>query len=301
MQLKSRAYPSPADFVRDFLETITPGVIPRERFINWRAIDSKMMKLSQPLEFYSQMAEVVATGKEFAREIADSLLASDDPLPLVRGAFELIGHTGSDFVTQQDDIQIAQISGQVKDGDEQSALYLASLLADLGFKRILERDDLDDVLLGVQLGLETHRRKNVGGEHFRHFAFGCLKDTTLAISNRIQRDVNLTEEKALVFGNNLSKRVDFVIKVDGITKFGIEVNFYTTSGSKPTEIKRSYGNIREGLSSVGVDLIWITDGNGHKQMQRSLRDAYVILPNIYTLRQAQQFLGEDLIAVLANT
>jgi len=61
---------------------------------------------------------------------------------------------------------------------------------------------------------------------------------------------------------------------------------------------RSYGDIRRGLSTVGVDLLWITDGTGYKTMQKSLRDAYVILPNIYNLSQAEQHLGADLIAVL---
>ena len=49
---------------------------------------------------------------------------------------------------------------------------------------------------------------------------------------------------------------------------------------------------------VGVDLIWITDGKGYREMQRSLKDAYTILPNIYNLQQAKAHLLADLEAVL---
>lgn len=36
------------------------------------------------------------------------------------------------------------------------------------------------------------------------------------------------------------------------------------------------------------------------EMQRSLRDAYVTVRNIYNLRMAEQFLAEDLLAALGG-
>jgi type II restriction enzyme len=92
--------------------------------------------------------------------------------------------------------------------------------------------------------------------------------------------------------------VDFALTQNGRPKFGVEVNFYTVSGSKPTEIKRSYGDLARSLNQVGMDLIWITDGKGYRAMNRSLRDAYVIFPNIYNLRQAQRHLQPDLLTSL---
>jgi len=141
----------------------------------------------------------------------------------------------------------------------------------------LMRNDLEDLLFGVQIGLETHRRKNIGGRNFKTEVRALLEEISPLVSKKTGRKVKISEERALRYGRGLSKKVDFAIEVDGRESFGVEVNFYTVSGSKPTEIKRSYGNILQGLSSVGIDLIWITDGKGYKQMQKSLRDAYVIL------------------------
>ncbi len=72
----------------------------------------------------------------------------------------------------------------------------------------------------------------------------------------------------------------------------------TVAGSKPTELKHSYGNVLSGSQSVSVDLIWITDGKGYRETQRFLKDAYTILPNIYNLQQAKAHLLADLEAVL---
>ncbi|MDL1969568.1 MAG: type II restriction endonuclease [Candidatus Desulfofervidaceae bacterium] len=51
---------------------------------------------------------------------------------------------------------------------------------------------------------------------------------------------------------------------------------------------------RQGLLTIGVDLIWITDGKGYRRMKRSLRDAYIILPNIYNFYQTKKYLAADL-------
>lgn len=299
-QLQSRLYNSPDKFVDDFLLTLTPGVIPRENFIKWQAIEQKVKRLDSSLEFFKEIQLRISGGKDFEKETADSLLAVDEPLPYIRCAFELLGHTGQEFVTKEDYFQFTDLAQAIKSGDEEQALYLTNLLAGLGFKKILIREDLDDILLGVQIGLETNRRKNVGGQKFREEVFIILQELALKVSISVKKKVIVLEEDTTVYGNDLSKQVDFVIQINGINRFGVEVNFYTVSGSKPTEIKRSYGDVRRGLSDVGVDLIWITDGKGYFQMRRSLRDAYVIFPNIYNLNQAKANLAEDLIRSLAT-
>ncbi|GAH63071.1 unnamed protein product, partial [marine sediment metagenome] len=136
--------------------------------------------------------------------------------------------------------------------------------------------------------------------HFKTEVRALLGKISLPVSKQTAKEVRISEERSLRYGRGLSKKVDFVIEVDGKNEFGVEVNFYTVSGSKPTEIKRSYGNIRQGLLSVGTDLIWITDGKGYKEMRKSLRDAYVILPNIYNLNQAKEYLAEDLIDLFCS-
>ncbi len=225
------------------------------------------------------------------------MLACDDPLPLMECALELLGHTGHEFVTLQDDIELTCLAKEIVEGKERRAEYFANLPRDLDFLNILFRDDLEDLLLGVQIGLETHRRKNIGGALFQ-WEVGKLLTKVVDELKRRNYPVELQREATISYGQSLFKKTDFAITHKGKIRFGMEVNFYTVADSKPTEIKRSYRNVMEGLQGVGVDLIWITDGKGYREMQRSLKDACTILPNIYNLRQAKAHLLADLEAVL---
>jgi type II restriction enzyme len=296
--LPSRKFGSPEEFVHEFMRTLTPGVIPRSDFIQWSTINEKLGRLGVGVQFYAELAERVGKGADFVRELADSLLASDDPLSLIKCAFELLGHTNKEFVTKEDDIDTVSLAESIVKEDEQRALYFANILKDLGFERILERNGLRDLLLGVQIGLETHRRKNVGGDAFMG-QVGVLLLRVIDELRALGVEASIESKKPqtkITYGQGLSKEVDFVLLRGGSVRFGIEVNFYTVSGSKPTEIKRSYGEILRGMQSVGIDFVWITDGKGYREMQRSLRDAYVILPNIYNYKLAEEHLVSDIAA-----
>lgn len=98
--LPSRSKITPEQFVKEFLNTITPGLVNRSEFIKWQAIELKLSKLSPQLTFYRELAYRVQIGHDFVKELTDSLLASDNPLLLIECAFELLGHTGSNFVSE---------------------------------------------------------------------------------------------------------------------------------------------------------------------------------------------------------
>lgn len=294
---QSRQYKSPDEFVEDFLKTITSGIIKRFEFIDWQTLEKKLKKYIPSILFYKELAYKINLGYNFIHELKDSLLASDNPFPLIKCAFELIGHTGDDFVTLNDDLNIDLLAQDIIKGEENKAEYLAILLNDLGFTRILLRNDLEDLFLGVQIGLETHRRKNISGALFQQEIYIILTN----IVNELQKqnyNVELEKEIFITYGENLSKKVDFAIKHNDKVRFAIEVNFYTVAGSKPTEIKRSYKEVLNGFQSLGIDLIWITDGKGYRDMKRSLKDAYKILPNIYNLKQVKMYLLSDILSIL---
>lgn len=288
MQSRLKYISNPQEFVTDFLASIMPGVIPRANFIDWASIDDKTEGLRASLEFYTVIAAKKLNEETFLVELRDAILAHDNPTPLVKCAFELLGHTNDDFVSRQDDLNVEILGAEIQQGSQEKAEYFAKLLNDLGFRKILAREDLQDLLLGVQVGLETNRRKNIGGEQFRLVVLPILK--------RIAEPLGLTvqEEQVMYYGDALNKKVDFTLTRDDKHIIGIEINFYTVSGSKPTEIKRSYGQILKGMEEHKTELVWITDGKGYRSMVRSLRDAVVIFPNIYNIKQLETHFAEDL-------
>lgn len=79
------------------------------------------------------------------------------------------------------------------------------------------------------------------------------------------------------------KRFDFVVETPTKT-YLIEVNFYSSGGSKLNEVARSYSDIAPKINSVeGFEFVWITDGIGWKSAKNKLQEAYGIIPSVYNL------------------
>ncbi len=296
--LESRRYESAQAFVEDFINTLTLGIIPRRNFIQWDSIEAKIKRYMDIIEFFSKIKSLIKYREEFKREFVNSLIKCSDPYAYIQFCFEALGHTDKEFVSEVDDININRISELIKEGNKEVSYSFVELIIELGIEKILLRDNIEDVFWGVQIGLETHKRKNIGGKYFKIEVKNVISSIIDEINQQFENKLFLGEEIDIPYGGRLSKRCDFAIVYNEKVRFGIEVNFYIVSGSKPAEIKRSYGSIRDGLSEQGVDLIWITDGKGYRQMKRSLHDAYLILPNIYNLYHVNKYLYVDLINAL---
>ena len=281
----------PEEFLKDFLATIRPGVIRRKEFIPWQDVFSRIRFYQSAIEFFESIEP-----QEFQsnpRKIADMLLSADDPYEFIMLGFEILGHTGNTFTTFEDRVEISQISQEIKEGNEQAALYLIDVWKELGLPNILN-GDVSSALLGVEIGLACNKRKNLGGRLFGVLVGELLKDIVKQIG---LPESSLKTELSIPLGRGGQKKVDFAVEIDGAPKLAIEVNFYTTSGSKPTEIKRAYANLNRNLDKRNIILIWITDGVGYYKMQKSLMDAFRVHPNTYNYDMAQRYLADDLKAV----
>lgn len=291
MILQSRNnYASSEDFRDKFLETVTPGVIKREDFIQWNTIFEKTKKYKKFFDFFRQID--FGNKEHYIKQIADALMSADVAIDFIDAAFELLGHTGKNYVSNQDYIDFKSFSEYEK--DEHQMYYIAGVLVDLGLCNVLNLE-IDDYFTGVQVGLETHRRKNVGGTAFSFVINNELESIIKKIKMDKGCDILLTKEEVIYYiDGKTSKTLDFCLKYKDKT-LGVEVNFYTASGSKPTEIKRSYGHVNNELEKVGAALAWITDGIGYKEMKKSLKEAVDIHKNTYNLNMMKESFEQDII------
>jgi type II restriction enzyme len=296
--LKSRKIPS-EEFFEDFIKTIKPGIIKRKNFIDWTTISQKYQKYKEPIEFYLSLSTKKAS---LETEIRDSLLSADNPFEIIDCGFQLLGHTQKEFVSFDDDINIEAISRKIQSGDQKSSGQIAKLFIDLGIEKVVTFEKISDYFFGIQVGLETHKRKNVGGEAFKHYVEDELKKTISRLNSE-GYILKLAEEYLIEYATpenktSQSKTVDFAILNKDKIKVGIEVNFYTNTGSKPTEIKRSYGEVNRKLNDLGIALVWVTDGHGYTKMRKSLKDAFEIHPNIYNFESLRKHFRDDLLEFL---
>lgn len=292
--LKSREI-SGADFLKEFFETLTPGVIPRNQFVDWEKIRDKCKEYEEAVEYFAGLQN--RSLAQIVRDFRDTLLSADNPLQLLKAAFELLGHTGDIYVSDKDNLTLKIAAQEIEAGKnkEETAEYCAKLITDLGIKNVTDLNDIESAFLGIQVGLESNRRKNVGGVAFHEWARKILESTCGLLG---QRYALKSEVRIPYHGGGNSKSVDFAILYDGKVRIGIEVNFYTTTGSKPTEIKRAYENVNRELSNVGVELVWITDGAGYLKMRKSLAEAFEKHPNTYNYEMASRYLKDDILTLL---
>lgn len=158
-------------------------------------------------------------------------------------------------------------------------------LSELFQKRKLT--NLADYVFGIETGLDTNARKNRGG-HVMERRIGELLDK-YGIRYRSEVSSNEWKEVAEVLGTD-KKRFDFVVESRDKV-FLMEVNFYSSGGSKLNEVARSYSEIAGRINSLkGFEFVWITDGIGWKSAKNKLQEAYHYIPRLYNLTTVETFM-----------
>ena len=149
--------------------------------------------------------------------------------------------------------------------------------------------NLVDYVFGIETGLDTNARKNRSG----HVMEGIVKHIFDNNNIKYRQEVYSSEwpEITKVLGDD-EKRFDFVVKTTGKT-YLIEVNFYSSGGSKLNEVARAYTDLAPKINSVsGFEFVWITDGIGWKSARNKLQEAYNNIPSVYNLTDISDFVDQ---------
>lgn len=164
-------------------------------------------------------------------------------------------------------------------------------LNDTGLTEVFQQQkikNLVDYVFGIETGLDTNARKNRSGHVMENMIAHVFDNHGISY----RQEVYSSEWPAIskVPGDD-EKRFDFVIETEQKI-FLIEVNFYSSGGSKLNEVARSYSDIAPKINSVsGFEFVWITDGIGWKSARNKLQEAYNIIPSIYNLTNMQDFIN----------
>ena len=146
--------------------------------------------------------------------------------------------------------------------------------------------NLVDYVFGIETGLDTHARKNRGGDIMEKTVARIFSKNAISYKEQVS---STDYDELSVLGVDL-KRFDFVIETKTKTYF-IEVNFYSSNGSKLNEVARSYSDIAPKINSIdGFEFVWITDGKGWLSAKNKLEEAYNIIPSTYNLTNIGDFI-----------
>lgn len=165
-------------------------------------------------------------------------------------------------------------------------------------------NNLVDYVTGIETGLDSNGRKNRGGHLMEDLVESYLRTAGLVkgVTYFKEMYIHEIEQKWRIDLSSISnkgsaeKRFDFVVKGRN-TIYGIETNFYTSSGSKLNETARSYKTIT--METKDLDyfkFVWFTDGLGWISARNNLKETFDVLEHLYCIRDLENdIIGKELI------
>lgn len=161
-----------------------------------------------------------------------------------------------------------------------------------GFDKVFKRKDVKDLVdyvFGVETGLDSNARKNRGGDITETLVARIFDNAGITYQQQVSSKKFPTISAALGADQ---KVFDFTITTKNKT-YLIEVNFYSSGGSKLNEVARSYTDVAPKVNEVlGFEFVWITDGEGWNSAKNKLEEAFSVIPRIYNLTTINDFIDE---------
>ena len=155
--------------------------------------------------------------------------------------------------------------------------------------------NLVDYVTGVETGLDSNGRKNRGGHLMEDLVesyirkAGFIKDESYFKEVYIHQITEMWDIDLSAISNqgNMEKRFDFVVRTPGMI-YGIETNFYGSSGSKLNETARSYKTLALETDTIdGFTFVWFTDGRGWTSARHNLEETFDVMEHIYSIKDLE--------------
>lgn len=156
-------------------------------------------------------------------------------------------------------------------------------------------NNLVDYVTGVETGLSSNGRKNRGGHLMENLVESFIKKAGFVRDKNYFKEMyihQITEKwgvdlSAISNQGKMEKRFDYVVKTDSMI-YGIETNFYSSSGSKLNETARSYKTLALETETIdGFTFVWFTDGKGWISARNNLEETFDVMEHIYNIKDME--------------
>lgn len=156
-------------------------------------------------------------------------------------------------------------------------------------------NNLVDYATGVEVGLDSNGRKNRGGHLMENLVEKYIQKAGFIKGQNYFKEMYISEIEqkwdidlsAISNQDKAEKRFDYVIKTNGMI-YGIETNFYQSSGSKLNETARSYKTLATEANSInGFTFAWFTDGKGWISARNNLEETFDVMDMLYNIKDLE--------------
>lgn len=276
--------------MRDFntwLASFRPSIADYEYYINFEKVFNNVNNIKVPLNILNSLIGSKNIETEFQKimvEYPDTLRC----IPILLAKREL-------------DIMAMDEEGQIDfhfDKPNCTIEEYTKFMRKTGLFNLMENhivNNLVDYVTGIETGLDSNGRKNRGGHLMENLVEKFLRKARLTKEETYFKEMNISEIEnrwnidlsAISNNGTVQKRFDFVVEGEN-TIYGIETNFYTSSGSKLNETARSYKNIAIAAKDMPkFKFVWITDGCGWYNAKNNLRETFDVLEYLYNISELE--------------
>ena len=288
--------------IERFHETVIDTNRSYNFFVNWEKVEQHVDKYKIEI---SILASLIGC-RNFNKDLENILKKYPEVLPVipiliaVRDARLKVIRDFSDA-----DTDIMEYNFTERKLSELEIRVLIEFFEKTGLKNFFENlstKSIRDYVTGVEVGMDTHARKNRSGDSMELVIKPFIEKINLKHDNRyiilFQKNFNYLQKN---FGIKVSasirnRKADFIlINADKDRVVNIEVNFYSGTGSKPQEIVDSYINRQEELKENGFEFIWITDGYGWKGQKNQIEKGFRKVNYLLNLHFVRKGLWEDIL------
>ena len=283
-----------------FLDTLVDTNRTHEFFVDWEKVRKNIEQFKIELGILTSLLGT----KNFEGDLRKILEGYPEVLSLIP---MLIAVRGEKLKVIKDfgerDSDIVEYSFQKKDLNEDGINKIVGFFRKTGLEGIFtdgQTKNLRDYLLGVEVGMDTHARKNRSGHSMEIALSPLLKILEKKLDLKIYAQKKFKDVHS-IFGTIptglADRQFDFVISRGG-KAINLEADFFTTTGSKPQEIIDSYINRWKELNEVGWGFIFVTDGGAWQGQRSQISKAIEELPYTFNLNFVRKGLLEEVIEKL---
>jgi len=262
----------------EFLKTLSDTKVTLDEFTNFRKVKLNVSKIELKLNQLNYLL-----GKKDLKKAIHEIYNENPKAFEVLNILIAVRDNKKEFVDYNG--TVCQMKDFFKNPEK-----IYKYIKDTGLEEIFKNKDIKnlvDYVFGIEVGLDTHARKNRFGKG--------MAETIKKIFDKNQ--IKYEEEVPIKrfpdiknFGKDV-KKFDFVIKTSKKI-YLIEVNFYNVGGSKLNATVRSYETISSKIKqySSKYEFVWITDGKGWLSSKNELEESFSVIEKIYNLNTIKEFI-----------
>jgi len=269
---KNLGYKSLDEVIKDFLDTLVYTNRTYDFFVNWKKVKENIEKYKIELNILNALIRdrnFDETFKEIIRKFPSVIKVFPILLAIRDVELEVIDLSKS--LTEKYDFSLNKPT-------EKDIEKFLNFFKKTGLKNFfvnMAEKSIYDYIIGVEVGLDTHARKNRSGDIMEKAIKPFLNELDNSYKVLFQKKFDYLDNYRIKVSNGIKNRkADVIIIKENKKIINIEINFYEGSGSKPQEIVDSYINRQKDLKNNGFCFIWITEGKGWAKQQNQLRKAF---------------------------